>query len=101
MEHQYFYHNISPRRIYLYSVAYSDPECSEIIGRKFNDIGTEQTAFYTEDYKGKFNIRADATIPGLVIRNVADGVWIKIPISQNEEDVINVYNLKNWSLYFW
>ena len=101
MEHQYFYHNISPQRIYIHSAAYADRECTELIGRKFNDIGTRQTAFYTEDYKGKINIRADASIPGLVISNVADGVWIKIPISQNEQDVVNVYDLNNWSSYFW
>ena len=36
MEHQYFYHNISPQRIYIHSAAYADRECTELIGRKFN-----------------------------------------------------------------
>jgi len=68
------YINVNPEHIYIFTECYYDQACTQLIGRKYKDLGANNTMFFTGEYI--INLQHDD--PNVIIKKNSDLVWIKV-----------------------
>jgi len=75
---------INPQNTYINKKCYADSKCMELIGRKYNDYGTEYTLFYQDDNYPGYKFNEVYPPPSVSKRLSSDLVWIIVPIIEKK-----------------
>ena len=80
---------VNPQFAYIFQDCFADSSCSELIGKKYNDAGTQHTIFYTDNYPSFDSMPKcvpydcfDGYPPGVFKRKSSELVWIKVSMEK-------------------